>query len=121
MGFYRGLWIPLVTISFVRACDPFLLRLHAPTAFLGAASFTIYTETKDYFRVHNYLNRNSVLDAALVGGVGGAMSGSLISFGSARASLHSCLETTPEPFSAFELVKVICVVIFITFRFILCR
>ncbi|KAF7338209.1 putative mitochondrial carrier C29A3.11c [Mycena venus] len=70
MGFYRGLWIPLVTISFVRA-----------------ASFTIYTETKDYFRVHNYLNRNSIFDAALVGGVGGAMSGSLISFGSAPFEL----------------------------------
>lgn len=65
------------------------LRLtHAPTAFPGAASFTIYTETKDYFRVHGYLNRNSVLDAALAGGIGGAMSGSLISFGSARASPH---------------------------------
>ncbi|KAJ7905621.1 mitochondrial carrier domain-containing protein [Mycena olivaceomarginata] len=70
IGFYRGLWIPLVTISFVRA-----------------ASFTIYTETKDYFRAHNYLNRNSVFDAALVGGVGGAMSGSLISFGSAPFEL----------------------------------
>ncbi|KAJ6502447.1 mitochondrial carrier domain-containing protein [Mycena sanguinolenta] len=69
-GFYRGLWIPLVTISFVRA-----------------ASFTIYTETKDHFRAHNYLNRNSAFDAALVGGIGGAMSGSLISFGSAPFEL----------------------------------
>ncbi|KAJ7172364.1 mitochondrial carrier domain-containing protein [Mycena filopes] len=70
MGFYRGLWIPLVTISFVRA-----------------ASFTIYTETKDYFRAHDILNRNSALDAAFVGGIGGAMSGSLISFGSAPFEL----------------------------------
>ncbi|KAF8212119.1 mitochondrial carrier [Mycena galopus ATCC 62051] len=70
VGFYRGLWIPLVTISFVRA-----------------ASFTIYTETKDYCRAHNYLNRNSVFDAAMVGGIGGAMSGSLISFGSAPFEL----------------------------------
>jgi solute carrier family 25 carnitine/acylcarnitine transporter 20/29 len=67
IGFYRGLWIPLMTISFVRA-----------------ASFTIYTRTKEYFRNHDYLNRNSALDAALVGGIGGAMSGALISFGSAR-------------------------------------
>ncbi|KAJ7063389.1 mitochondrial carrier [Mycena amicta] len=70
MGFYRGLWIPLVTISFVRA-----------------ASFTIYTETKDYCRINNYLSRDKVLDAALVGGIGGAMSGSLISFGSAPFEL----------------------------------
>ncbi|KAJ7709795.1 mitochondrial carrier domain-containing protein [Mycena rosella] len=70
IGFYRGLWIPLLTISFVRA-----------------ASFTIYTETKDNFRANNYLNRNSVVDAALVGGIGGAMSGSLISFGSAPFEL----------------------------------
>jgi len=70
MGFYRGLWIPLLTISFVRA-----------------ASFTIYTEAKDYFRAHSYLNRNSAFDAALAGGIGGALSGSLISFGSAPFEL----------------------------------
>ncbi|KAJ7632728.1 mitochondrial carrier domain-containing protein [Roridomyces roridus] len=69
-GFYRGLAIPIVTISFVRA-----------------ASFTIYTETKESFRAHNYLNRERILDAALVGGIGGAMSGSLISFGSAPFEL----------------------------------
>ncbi|KAJ6496973.1 mitochondrial carrier [Mycena vitilis] len=91
MGFYRGLWIPLVTISFVRA-----------------ASFTIYTETKDYFRVHNYLNRNSVLDAALVGGIGGAMSGSLISFGSAPFELVKVrrqLEYTIAASKGVHLVK----------------
>jgi len=70
IGFYRGLWIPLMTISFVRA-----------------ASFTIYTRTKELFRDHNYLARNSIVDAALVGGIGGAMSGSLISFGSAPFEL----------------------------------
>ncbi|CAK5264612.1 unnamed protein product [Mycena citricolor] len=69
-GFYRGLWIPLLTISFVRA-----------------ASFTIYTETKEYFRVNHYLDRDRILDAALAGGIGGAMSGSLISFGSAPFEL----------------------------------
>jgi hypothetical protein len=58
---------------FVRSCVIIPLRLHhhAQTVFSGAASFTIYTETKDNFRAHNYLNRNRVLDAALVGGVGG--------------------------------------------------
>ncbi|CCM04731.1 uncharacterized protein FIBRA_06919 [Fibroporia radiculosa] len=59
VGFYRGLWIPLMTISFVRA-----------------ASFTIYTRTKEYFRDHHMLERNT-----------GALSGSLISFGSAPFEL----------------------------------
>ncbi|KAF7363531.1 putative mitochondrial carrier C29A3.11c [Mycena sanguinolenta] len=92
VGFYRGLWIPLVTISFVRA-----------------ASFTIYTETKDHFRMHNYLNRNSVFDAALVGGIGGAMSGSLISFGSAPFELVKVrrqLEYTIAASRGIHLVKV---------------
>ncbi|KAG6814493.1 hypothetical protein H0H92_000018 [Tricholoma furcatifolium] len=63
MGFYRGLWIPLMTISFVRA-----------------ASFTIYTSTKEYFREHNILCRDSIIDVSLTGGAGGAMSGALITF-----------------------------------------
>ncbi|KAF9535253.1 mitochondrial carrier domain-containing protein [Crepidotus variabilis] len=70
MGFYRGLWIPLMTISFVRA-----------------ASFTIYTGTKDYCSTNDVLNRNSIVDVSLVGGISGAMSGSLISFGSAPFEL----------------------------------
>ncbi|KAK0210915.1 hypothetical protein DFS33DRAFT_1250416 [Desarmillaria ectypa] len=70
VGFYRGLWIPLITISFVRA-----------------ASFTIYTRTKEFCRDHNYLTRNSIIDASLVGGISGAMSGALISFGSAPFEL----------------------------------
>ncbi|KAI0699676.1 hypothetical protein BC835DRAFT_1304385 [Cytidiella melzeri] len=73
IGFYRGLWIPLITISFVRA-----------------ASFTIYTRTKEYCRDHNLFMRNNLIDAATTGGLGGALSGSLISIGS-----------TP-----FELIKV---------------
>lgn len=97
IGFYRGLWIPLVTISFVRAYDHFLGLEHPQTEFSGAASFTIYTETKDYFRAHNYLNRNSVFDAALVGGVGGAVSGSLISFGSARGCPRFLLKQHLNP------------------------
>lgn len=70
IGFYRGLWIPLMTISFVRA-----------------ASFTIYTNTKDYFRDHHLLARDSVWQVATTGGIGGALSGSLISFGSAPFEL----------------------------------
>ncbi|GBE82100.1 hypothetical protein SCP_0404800 [Sparassis crispa] len=70
IGFYRGLWIPLITISFVRA-----------------ASFTIYTSTKEYFREHHLLNSNNIFNVASAGGVGGALSGSLISFGSAPFEL----------------------------------
>ncbi|KAF9484740.1 mitochondrial carrier [Pholiota conissans] len=70
MGFYRGLWIPLMTISFVRA-----------------ASFTIYSRTKENFRENNILCRNSIIDVSLTGGVSGAMSGALISFGSAPFEL----------------------------------
>ncbi|KAG8217858.1 mitochondrial carrier [Butyriboletus roseoflavus] len=69
-GFYRGIWIPLVTISFVRA-----------------ASFTIYSDTKEYCRDHHYFSRNKISDAALAGGISGALSGSLISFGSAPFEL----------------------------------
>ncbi|KAF8892511.1 hypothetical protein BD779DRAFT_1436750 [Infundibulicybe gibba] len=69
-GFYRGLWIPLMTISFVRA-----------------ASFTIYNRTKEHFRNHNYLCRDNIIDVSLTGGISGAMSGALISFGSAPFEL----------------------------------
>ncbi|KAJ8078874.1 hypothetical protein PM082_013158 [Marasmius tenuissimus] len=70
VGFFRGIWIPLITISFVRA-----------------ASFTIYTRTKEHFRDHNWLARNSIIDASVIGGISGAMSGALISFGSAPFEL----------------------------------
>ncbi|KAF9218142.1 mitochondrial carrier, partial [Gyrodon lividus] len=69
-GFYRGIWIPLVTISCVRA-----------------ASFTIYSDTKEYCRNNNYFTRNKMSDAAISGGISGALSGSLISFGSAPFEL----------------------------------
>ncbi|KAF8447531.1 hypothetical protein L210DRAFT_3472417 [Boletus edulis BED1] len=69
-GFYRGLWIPLITISFVRA-----------------ASFTIYSGTREYCRNHDYFSRNRISDAAIAGGISGALSGSLISFGSAPFEL----------------------------------
>ncbi|KZT71316.1 hypothetical protein DAEQUDRAFT_666367 [Daedalea quercina L-15889] len=70
IGFYRGLWIPLITISFVRA-----------------ASFTIYTSTKEYFHERHWLAYNTVWSVASTGGIGGALSGSLISFGSAPFEL----------------------------------
>ncbi|PPR01482.1 hypothetical protein CVT26_015105 [Gymnopilus dilepis] len=70
MGFYRGLWIPLMTISFVRA-----------------ASFTIYSRTKEVFRNYDILCRNSIVDVSLTGGISGAMSGALISFCSAPFEL----------------------------------
>jgi len=69
-GFYRGIWIPLMTISFVRA-----------------ASFTIYTRTKEWFRDRNMLMGNNILHVAATGGISGALSGSLISFGSAPFEL----------------------------------
>jgi len=70
MGFYRGLWIPLMTISFVRA-----------------ASFTIYSGTKENFRNNNILCRDNIIDTSLTGGISGAMSGALISFASAPFEL----------------------------------
>ncbi|EIN07236.1 mitochondrial carrier [Punctularia strigosozonata HHB-11173 SS5] len=72
-GFYRGIWIPLSTISFVRA-----------------ASFTIYSGTKEYMRNHQILTQNNIVDVAAMGGISGATSGSLLTVG-----------TVP-----FELVKI---------------
>ena len=97
-----------MTISFVRACVLTLrvFRLNIRTA--GAASFTIYSGTKENFQNNNILCRDSIIDTSLTGGISGAMSGALISFGSARmypaffeVSFLLCL-----PLSAFELVKV---------------
>lgn len=70
VGFYRGLWIPLMTISFVRA-----------------ASFTIYSRTKEYYRDRHWLARKRIFDVSAVGGISGALSGSLISFASAPFEL----------------------------------
>ncbi|RDB20958.1 putative mitochondrial carrier C29A3.11c [Hypsizygus marmoreus] len=91
MGFYRGLWIPLMTISFVRA-----------------ASFTIYSRTKEHFRNHNYLCRNSIIDVAITGGISGAMSGALISFTSCPFELVKIrrqLEYTIAASKGISLVK----------------
>ena len=69
-GFYRGIWIPLVTISAVRA-----------------VSFTIYNGTKE--RLHGKFgwSRDSLVSVASSGALGGALAGCLISFGSARTSV----------------------------------
>jgi hypothetical protein len=66
--------------------SPYYFALNATFEpnFPGAASFTIYNRTKELIRDHNYLNHYNILDVALVGGISGAMSGALISFGSAR-------------------------------------
>lgn len=61
-----------ITLLFCVSCSP------------GAASFTIYSRTKEYCAEHKLLCRPHMFDAALTGGISGAMSGSLISFGSAR-------------------------------------
>jgi hypothetical protein len=50
----------------------------------GAASFTIYSSTKEYFRKHKYLTRNNMFDVAATGAVGGALAGASITFGSVR-------------------------------------
>lgn len=67
-------------------------------AMAGAASFTIYTRTKEFFRDHHLIDHSKLLGSAAVGGIGGAMAGSLISFGSAREFSHNSLLF---PFSQF--------------------
>ena len=55
-----------------------------PSSMAGAASFTIYTRTKEFFRDHHLVDHSKLLGCSAVGGIAGAMAGSLISFGSAR-------------------------------------
>ena len=101
IGFYRGLWIPLVTISFVRE----LIVFRSPWPLehsLGTASFTIYSGTKEYCNRKNYFSGDNMYDAAFAGGISGALSGSLISLGSARASsifFYSITETANRRYS----------------------
>lgn len=84
----------------------FIRRDCFETVSKGAASFTIYNRTKEHFRNHNYLCRNSVFDVALTGGISGAMSGALISFSSAREFPVASQLPVLTPEAAFELVKV---------------
>ncbi|EPQ58302.1 mitochondrial carrier, partial [Gloeophyllum trabeum ATCC 11539] len=78
IGFYRGFWIPLMTISFVRASD---------ATSLGATSMTIYDNTKVTLHRNGMLARNTLVDVAASGGIGGALAGSAISFASAPFEL----------------------------------
>lgn len=70
-GFFRGVTVPLITISFVRT-----------------SSFGIYVNTKDYLHQHGKLTDKSRLtDVLLSGMAGGATSGIIISCGSAPFEL----------------------------------
>ncbi len=70
-GFFRGVTIPLITISFVRT-----------------SSFSIYYNTKDALHRKNIFNDSSkLIDTALSGAAGGATSGVIISCGSAPFEL----------------------------------
>lgn len=69
-GYYRGVIIPLATISAVRA-----------------ASFTMYTETKDFVYTNQFLANDRLRDIALAGWLGGATSGCVLSVGSTRTSV----------------------------------
>lgn len=61
-GFFRGVTIPLITISLVRT-----------------SSFTIYINTKDWLHRHKYFSdRSNVSHTALSGLAGGATSGFII-------------------------------------------
>ncbi|PWN91883.1 mitochondrial carrier [Acaromyces ingoldii] len=70
-GFFRGVTIPLITISFVRT-----------------SSFSIYVNTKEALHRRGYLADSSKLwHTALSGAAGGATSGVIISCGSAPFEL----------------------------------
>ena len=72
-GFYRGLWIPLVTITFVRMSVllvVFSLSARVLMMSQGAASFTIYSGTKDTLRDAHILNQDTLVDTSLLGGLG---------------------------------------------------
>ncbi|KAH7102349.1 mitochondrial carrier [Auriculariales sp. MPI-PUGE-AT-0066] len=70
VGFFRGLWIPLFTISVVRA-----------------TSFSIYNSTKDVLVQNGYFAQPRALDVGLRGCLGGATAGAIICFGSAPFEL----------------------------------
>jgi len=64
-GFFRGVWIPLLTISVVRT-----------------TSFTIYSTTKQLVHRRGLFVDDKLRDVALSGAIAGAASGSSICFGS---------------------------------------
>ena len=55
--------------------------------FSGAASFTIYGGTKEFLAGQQLLSNYRLLDVGCSGGLGGALAGAIISFGSAREYL----------------------------------
>ena len=71
-GFYRGLWIPLVTITFVRMSGYLGFSLPGRVLMMspGAASFTIYSGTKETLRDARILNQDTLVDTSLLGGLG---------------------------------------------------
>lgn len=78
---------------------------------MRAASFTIYTGTKDTLHKNGYFLKDKLSNVAIAGALGGALSGSLISVGSTRqyanlfrVAFYSRLLSFL--FLAFELVKV---------------
>ncbi|KAG0152086.1 hypothetical protein CROQUDRAFT_650129 [Cronartium quercuum f. sp. fusiforme G11] len=80
-GFYRGIAIPMLTITIVRT-----------------TSFTIYNKTKDSLQRQKVFSQPTVSHQALLGFAGGAASGLLISIGSCafelvkiRAQLESAI------------------------------
>lgn len=68
---------------------------------LGASSFTIYNGTKEVLRNHKILAQNKLLDVACIGGLGGALAGALLSFGSARKCDRSALRYLSSRFFSF--------------------
>jgi hypothetical protein len=62
----------------------FFCSIASLIAVKGAASFTIYSSTKEYFRKQKYFMGNNMFDVAASGAVGGALAGALITFGSVR-------------------------------------
>jgi solute carrier family 25 carnitine/acylcarnitine transporter 20/29 len=109
-GFFRGIWIPLCTISIVREFWWLILDIVLLTSRTGAASFTIYGGTKEYLKNHQLLYKHSLAHVGGSGGLGGALAGAIISFGSAREFLV-CLPRYDNLnllnfLAAFELVKV---------------
>jgi len=88
-GFFRGITIPLVTISVVRA-----------------ASFTIYTDIKVLLHARQMLDRPRVLDVALAAGIGGAASGAVISCGSTPFELVKIRRQLEYSIAAAKNVKI---------------
>lgn len=89
-GFFRGIWIPLITISVVRA-----------------ASFSIYTDIKALLHSDHIFEKPRVLDVALAAGIGGAASGAVISCGSTPFELVKVRRQLEYSIAAAKNVKIV--------------